>query len=290
MPRGDFDTVVHSVFRSSLNLHLDKPPRLLTLLASKEADLPQGIRLATPPGFSFEAELAPGQRLACRGGILGNGGGCLEIDLRGAERWKCRLPRLDAIPPPVAAAWTSVWSALDERQEHTGADIRVAHLLRADIPEQSAVDRRMGALVRELVEAARRLDPPPTATIAGLIGLGSGLTPGGDDFLAGFLTGLRCTAGSNAKRLLFLSGLGKAVVRLSRRTNDISRTYLIHAAHGQVSSRLATLADAIAGGDNSDRLLAAAEDAMRAGHSSGMETVTGLLVGLSAWGNGLLPI
>jgi hypothetical protein len=26
---------------------------------------------------------------------------------------------------------------------------------------------------------------------------------------------------------------------------------------------------------------------MRAGHSSGMETVTGLLVGLSTWGNGL---
>jgi hypothetical protein len=123
--------------------------------------------------------------------------------------------------------------------------------------------------------------------LSGLVGLGPGLTPSGDDFLIGFLTGLWCTVGEDAKRLAFLSALGQAVIRLSCQTNDISRTYLFHAAHGLVSSRLAALAEAIAGGEISGRLLTAAEDAMCAGHSSGMETVTGLLVGLSTWGNGL---
>jgi len=155
-----------------------------------------------------------------------------------------------------------------------------------DLLGQTAVARTMSARVRELVKAAGRLDPPAEASVAGLIGLGPGLTPAGDDFLVGFLTGLRCTTGKKEERLEFLSGLGKTIVRLSRRTNDISRTYLFHATRGQVSSKLAALADAIVSGDRPDSLLPIAEDAMRVGHSSGMETVTGLLIGLFAWVSG----
>jgi len=73
------------------------------------------------------------------------------------------------------------------------------------------------------------------------------------------------------------------VIRLSHLTNAISRTYLTHAARGQVSSRLADLAEAICRGENSDRLLAAAESAMQVGHTSGMDAVTGLLIGLVVW-------
>jgi hypothetical protein len=62
---------------------------------------------------------------------------------------------------------------------------------------------------------------------------------------------------------------------------------LFHAAHGQVSSDLVALVSAIARGDVSKRLHLVAEDALKVGHSSGMDTVTGLLVGLCAWGNSL---
>ena len=68
-------------------------------------------------------------------------------------------------------------------------------------------------------------------------------------------------------------------------TNDISRTYLHHAVRGQVSSRLANLAEAISYGEDSERLLDIAETVMSVGHTSGMDTVTGLLVGLTAWEN-----
>jgi hypothetical protein len=116
-----------------------------------------------------------------------------------------------------------------------------------------------------------------------LIGLGTGLTPSGDDFLVGYLVGLWCTVRDTEERRQFVSNLGKAVIRLSRRTNDISRTYLYHAAHGQVSSRLEALAGAICRAENLEHLLAAAESAMQTGHTSGMDAVTGLLVGLAAW-------
>jgi hypothetical protein len=292
VPRRDFDANVHSVFSEAANLQSGKGRLLLTLVTAECADLPQGIRLEAPPAFSFEKELHPGDRMVCRNSLLRDEQGRLSIDLRHARRWRCKLPDLDAdeIAPPVAAAWISVWQALDERQRRTGTQIRAAELFRTDLPGRTAVARKMGALIRELVDAARRLVPPVGASVAGLIGLGPGLTPSGDDFLVGFLTGLRCMIDKKEERLAFLSDLGKTVVCLSCQTNDISRIYLYHAVRGQVSSRLVALAKAIARGEDSSHLLQTAEDAMQVGHSSGMETVTGLLVGLSAWGNGLPPV
>jgi hypothetical protein len=248
VPRRDFDANVHSVFSEAANLQSGKGRLLLTLVTAECADLPQGIRLEAPPAFSFEKELHPGDRMVCRNSLLRDEQRRLSIDLRHARRWRCKLPDLDAdeIAPPVAAAWISVWQALDERQRRTGTQIRAAELFRTDLPGRTAVARKMGALIRELVDAARRLVPPVGASVAGLIGLGPGLTP--------------------------------------------SRIYLYHAVRGQVSSRLVALAKAIARGEDSSHLLQTAEDAMQVGHSSGMETVTGLLVGLSAWGNGLPPV
>ncbi len=85
------------------------------------------------------------------------------------------------------------------------------------------------------------------------------------------------------ERSQFVSKLGQVVIHLSGQTNDISRTYLYHAAHGQVSSRLETLARAISRPENPEQLLPVAKSAMRSGHTSGMDAVTGLLLGLAAW-------
>jgi hypothetical protein len=120
--------------------------------------------------------------------------------------------------------------------------------------------------------------------VEALIGLGSGLTPSGDDLLAGYLAGLWCTVGKKSDRMQFITMLGKMIIALSSRTNDISRTYLFHAVHGQVSSRIVALAEAISRAKEQDRLLETSEQAMQTGSTSGMDTVTGLLLGISAWG------
>ena len=65
VPHIDFDVVVHSVFRSAVNLKPKGESLLFTLLVSGETDLPQGIRLDTPTGFSFE-ELPVGIRGLCQ--------------------------------------------------------------------------------------------------------------------------------------------------------------------------------------------------------------------------------
>jgi hypothetical protein len=282
VPRRLFDAEIHSAFASAANLRSAGSYRLLTLVTAGEADLPQGIRLKTPQGFSFEG-LRTGERFTCRDGLLRCEQAPLTIDLRPAKRWKCDLPALaaDLNDPSTLAALRSVEQML------AGWQARVAIGLPAG---QVAAARRMGESVSGLVAATRRYDEAAaTGSVATLIGLGPGLTPAGDDFLVGYLAGLWCTVRGRGERVGFLSSLGKAVVRLSRRTNDISRAYLVHAAHGQVSSRLADLVGVICRGEGSDRLLETAEAAMSVGHTSGMEAVAGLLLGLSAWDGGLIP-
>jgi hypothetical protein len=288
VPRHDFSVTVHSVFPEAINLKPRNRDRLLTIVSSDGADLPQGIRLDTPPGFSFDMGLQPGERLFCQNSFLQDGYKRLSINFRQAKFWKCKLPNLgvDGINQTSIAAWNSVWQALNERQRLTSAEMCAEELFHANITQRKAVTERLGILIRALVEAARDLDTSVEKNVASLIGLGSGLTPSGDDFLVGFLTGLRCTTGKSGERQKFLSELGKEVIHLSCNTNDISSTYLFYATRGQVSSRLADLVDAIARGKGTDYFWQTVEEALRVGHSSGMDTVTGLLVGLSAWGNG----
>ncbi len=292
VPRYDFNAKVHSVFPQAVNLRLENMSQLLTVVTAGCGDLPQGVRLKESTGFTFELWLRSGEMMMSRDSILEDEHHQISTDLRQAKHWECKLPVLgvNGVVPSVIAAWQSVWQALNARQMHGNIEFRMINLSNTDLPGQTALTRKLSMYIRDLVDAVRNLDPSASKSVAGLIGLGPGLTPGGDDFLVGFLTGLHCTTGHRAEQLMYLSEFGKMVVDLSRRTNDISRTYLFYAVRGQISSRLATLAQAITQGESSDRLLTVAEEAMRVGHSSGMEMVTGLMIGLSTWGNGFSPI
>jgi len=284
VPTGNFDASVHSVFQSSINLRFSRVDRLLTVVISSEADLPQGIRLDAPKGFSFEG-FQTGEPAVCRDGILHFENSSLTIQLHGARRWECDLPALefDRTNPAVSAAWSFVWDALNKRQRLSEAEILAEGLLHSNESARAGVARKAGEAMSGLLNAARRYELINISAVNSLIGLGSGLTPSGDDLLVGYLAGLWCTVRGKSERVQFISSLGKTIIRLSRKTNDISRTYLYHAVRGQVSSLLANLAEAICRGENPEHLLEIAEAAMRVGHTSGMEAVTGLLAGLTAW-------
>jgi hypothetical protein len=289
IPNKNFDATVHSVFRSALNLRLNKKNKLLTLLVSSEADLPQGIRLDTPDEFSFE-KFCVGEQVTCEDKNLRLNS--LTIDLHNARRWQCDLSALDVdtTTPSFSSAWNFVWDALNKRQKLSNAEIIAEELFRLDESARANVSRKVGEAMRDLVHATRRCELSDTSAIKQLIGLGSGLTPTGDDLLVGYLAGLWCTVQNKIERTQFIACLGKRIIRFSRETNDISRTYLYHAAQGQVSSRLANLAEAICSGENREHLLETAEAAMSVGHTSGMDAVTGLLVGLTVWINPNNPI
>jgi hypothetical protein len=284
IPYIDFDATIHSVFRTAVNLRPANKDLLLTLVVASEADLPQGIRLDSPADFSFE-QLSAGRDVFCRNNTLIFENSALAIEFCQGRRWQCNLPALgtDLTNPAVTKAWKCVWQSLNECQVHLGAEIVAQVLLNSDGIAQSAITRRVGEATRTLIEATRSYRLDDRSALTRLIGLGSGLTPGGDDILVGYLAGLWCTVRDFIERRQFVSKLGQAIIHLSGRTNHISRTYLHHATYGQVSSRLYTLATAISRPESPGELLPVAESAMQSGHTSGMDAVTGLLLGLATW-------
>jgi hypothetical protein len=283
VPRLNFQGAVHSIFRNAANVRGAGEGLLLTLLLAGEADLPQGIRLDAPNGFAFEG-LPVGTRAVCREGVLALGD-TLRVDLRTASTWDCELSSLDAdlTDPAVVSAWRHAWNALREERARSGPAMVMGGGSARTSAHRSVFEQRIDRVMHSVLEATANYDVVGMEDIGALVGLGTGLTPSGDDILTGYVAGLWCTVRRKPQRRAFLGAVANLVVRYSTRTNDIARTYLCLAARGQVSSRLVDLAAAICEGADRQRVLGAAEAAMRVGHTSGLESVYGLLLGLAAW-------
>lgn len=279
VPHENFDALVQSVFDSAVNLRLAEADRLITVLVSDHHELPQGIRISTTD-LPLRS-LSPGLQAASRGGILRFDSSPLTVDLRGAPVWKCRISELnlDMESLAVQKACAITWDLLNKEQRDRNADIIADELLQANTG--SPLSRRISQPVRQLVASAEQLDIQGAVRAAGkIIGLGPGVTPSGDDILIGFLAGLWSMAGQYSTHIPFIRSFGTELIKLAQKTGEISRTYIFHATQGQFSSSLSQLAEAIATGGDVE---VAAQTAMRVGHSSGMDSVTGLLIGLCVW-------
>lgn len=287
VPRKNFDAAVRSAFDSAVNLRLADEDRLITVLISDHYELPQGIRVLT--NDIPLPSLTMGLRAASRGGILRFDSSPLSIDLRDAPVWKCRVRgfNLDMRSPAAQKAWLTAWDLLDREQRLKNADVVASDLFQPGAG--SLLSQRMGKPVTQLVTATKQSDiRGAMQAVNEMIGLGAGVTPSGDDILIGFLAGLWSVTAENPRRLAFIRSLGDALVQAAGQTGEISRTYIYHAAQGQFSSALSNLVEGIGTGNGVKR---AAQEAMRVGHSSGMDSATGLLIGLAVWdgsGAGLL--
>ena len=118
-----------------------------------------------------------------------------------------------------------------------------------------------GAVRRADLDAALR-------TSARLIGLGPGLTPAGDDVMAGTVAGLVLLGHPEARR--FAAGV---YALATGRTTELSRALLRHAAAGRVSAEYAAVLHALVG----ERALGPAIDGLLAtGSTSGRAMALGL--------------
>jgi hypothetical protein len=124
---------------------------------------------------------------------------------------------------------------------------------------------------------ARPLAPAPatpglTAAVLDVLGRGPGLTPAGDDLLAGLLVGL-------AGRPDLRDPLAAAVLGAApRRTSWLSAELLTHAAHGRAAPAIAAVADALSGYGDDDALPRALPALLAVGHTSGAALARGLLL------------
>jgi hypothetical protein len=209
--------------------------------------MPNGVE--GPPALL--GGLAAGEPCSVGGGVLAVG----EWSLQAVRWWDSRpaLPATDPVPLRRRAA------SLGDRFA-------------------PVADEGLGA-------ALMARDPAAALTAAQqLIGKGPGLTPLGDDVLAGALASALLLGRATGHRRLcrMVARLAPALCAAAReRTTALSATLLHHACRGEVDEASAALLQALCGrGDPA----AALESLLALGHTSGRGLATGLLAGAAAAG------
>lgn len=180
--------------------------------------------------------------------------------------------RLRAGPVSLDLAGATVWRG----PLPTPADLATSAPLALELLESGPPSGLFGPEFRARAEqAAASVDGDDLrAARDALAGLGPGLTPAGDDVLAGVLLVERAWRGHAAEdALVDLAG--------GARTNDVARAFLAWAARGQSIEPVHRFLCAAAGQDG-----VRARDALRSlsavGHTSGADLALGLGLGLRA--------
>jgi hypothetical protein len=244
-----------------VGLHTESGPRVVSLLARGAAAVPNGVRLVGT-GAALHGVQVGAQALVGAGRVrIG------QLDIEVARTWNSRVPRID--PDPGAAASLA---AAASRAERGVPDVPI-HRLAAALTGSGGFDRS---------DADGDLD----AAVDGLVGLGRGLTPGGDDVLAGLLTGLHATG-----RAGLATQIGQRVLHgITERTTLLSADLLRLAAAGHACLEALAVLRAIhqppsvsaaprhhgAGAPMMEPI----NGLLSIGHTSGADLATGLVLGL----------
>jgi len=279
VPRTRNRGSVHSVFRQACNIET-AGGALITLLAPSAGNLPHGIRCRFGWPSNLEALLRPGQTVVASATTLQAPEAALVIDLSGSRPWSGEIAqhRIYARSTHIQHRLSTVRSILEVQADEGFAPI----LLRGagqSSPLRDAMAGRLAHCLPRLAIAGAAWDAEGMAqALAPLVGLGPGLTPSGDDFIIGYLAALWCQAGRDAQLGSLLHALASPLHRLATHTNAISRQFIVNAVMGQFSERLVGVVRALAQPDLDIRARTA--EALRTGHSSGADSLVGLLFGL----------
>lgn len=237
-----------------LEVRSESEPHVIAVVTGDASRLPNAVALCEP----LEGVLAGDEGWA-GDGTVGVGG--LEI---GVRRWWDPAPPLSSPDPARLPAALAVLDGIHARSP------RQPGLDPAGAPD--ALSR--GCLAGSLADAVTAAE--------GLIGLGPGLTPSGDDMLSGLLVALRhlgeAADAPGAVRLA--DWLGAAVTYDARtRTTPISATLLYCAARGQAGPEVVGVLRGVVG---LQPLEPAVHRLLRLGHTSGADLLLGIRIGLSA--------
>lgn len=182
----------------------------------------------------------------------------------------------------VSSWWDPVPALAPLSRQRLQAGCAALQALRAASPRQPGLDKGAGPAV--LAARCAAGDAPGAAEAARrLLGLGPGLTPSGDDMVAGLLLALRLLGGAadgGARAVRLADQLAVTVTRYARdRTTPVSAALLACAARGQAAAEVVNVLRALEGrepaGPAVARLLAV-------GHTSGADLAWGLAAGCAA--------
>lgn len=269
---GTGTATVLARFDRSFYLDVDGEP--ITIGDNSLHDGPLNLRLANryEAGLTTALNIEPGQRWKLSSDQLYRSDG-LAIDLAKADIWRPDPSPANPDPAHVANGLTHLRHLLATRK----------------LPEEGLICLTLGSPPRTATERAAlphlqafsfELAAPKSdlAALVQLLGLGPGLTPSGDDLLAGLLIAWRQVGATSASDRLAQALLTAAC----ERTTEISQAHLQAAAKGYGAAPLHHLLGAILNNDR-QRLDQALDAAAKIGHSSGFDAIAGVILALTAW-------
>jgi hypothetical protein len=270
---------VHSVYRKACNLITDQGT-LVTLLASDQGHLPNGICCSSATPADWRAVIAPNLKVAIEGGLLEIDEGRVTIDLSAAKTWDGTLAGVDVCSSATRRSLAYIWLIAFASAPAVG----FASLLRSATPScplDRAMQSRLASTLPDLMDATQTFDATAVAhSLSRLVGLGPGLTPSGDDFIVGYLAALHSRRSWEPCISALLDRLTPSVERLAGGTNIIARHFVLDALAGAFSERLSNLFRALSQHDEAKMRCAVAE-LLEVGHSSGADALVGMTFGLA---------
>jgi hypothetical protein len=241
---------VHSVFERALNLDWHDG-RLLALHGPGPLRAPFAASLAWFPGATSPS---PGLPVWRRDEMLVVGG--LVLDPRRAIGVDTTMPEAGTGPHPALAAFPALSPPAPGLLSGAGRAARSS--LAGGVRDRDAVGFIEGAL--------------------GLVGLGEGLTPAGDDCLVGALAVLHRFAGSwLSAHPEIPAAVGRAAARA---TTAVAYEFVAHALVGRFAESLLDLLTA----ESADEVGGAVAQLSESGATSGADTLAGVRLALAALG------
>ncbi|MEW9096942.1 MAG: DUF2877 domain-containing protein [Clostridiaceae bacterium] len=148
--------------------------------------------------------------------------------------------------------------------------------------QETFKDKNKENIVRVLNEAYKdfynKKQTDASVKLSSLIGYGAGLTPAGDDFLVGVMSVLHCLKKLDVSLLELYEKLSNEILKSSRKTTSVSKTFLEEAVERRFSESFHKLYEAL-WSKNSEELYKATISMISIGHSSGTDGLCGILWG-----------
>lgn len=212
-------------------------------------------------------------------------GSNLRIRCRGAELWPPRLAlegEAYALPSPHRIADAIERVAREATPRGIFARVALPALADGRASPQETMTAELATVAHPAVAALLQVSsgcdlPAGLREATGLVGLGEGLTPSGDDLLGAFLFTLRVLD----LALRGLIGVDWRSVDAWLRcvkvlTNKISFAVLADHVHGEACAPLRALLIAALGGSSEERLVHLVGPVAKIGHSSGWDMLAGV--------------
>ncbi|WP_180968202.1 DUF2877 domain-containing protein [Cytobacillus massiliigabonensis] len=165
--------------------------------------------------------------------------------------------------------------------ERTGLDLEINQFLLEYLriqKEQSAPPANTIEVYRLLMAISSQDQSEIDRAVRYFLGRGRGLTPSGDDHLVGLLA-IHTITGICSP--LFLRTIQEILLHESI-TTDIGREYLLYALKGAFSSTIVNILNCLTDRKRTEEIEKQLSQLLTVGHSSGIDTAFGLLIGLLA--------